>query len=139
MSQSLTLTRILYGSLGTFGAISWNDLPLCVTCELPWRSNQDRISCVPEGTYQLTAHSGTKFKDVWKLQDVPERDDVLLHWGNTVNDILGCILVGQSYAQFGALPGVANSVSTIQMLRKTIKLPTQLIITSRFPVLGKLA
>lgn len=42
-----------YFSSGTNGILSFNGKEICKTIELPWKENQRRISCVPEGTYRI--------------------------------------------------------------------------------------
>src|SRR5687768_683111 len=94
------------------------------TLEEPWRPNskgpggQRRNvklgileSCVPDGDYVLKPHTGTLFKNVYRLSnhdlgvyDLPNelpsqewgRASVLIHNGNTTDDIIGCLLIGQS-------------------------------------------
>lgn len=86
---------------------------LCYTLELPWKDNQRNISCIPKGTYGVVRHNGTKYKNVWRLLDVPNRSGILIHAGNTKADIQGCILVGlREYSQ-----GVLDSRLAIDKLR----------------------
>ena len=94
--MKLTLSRLPYTRFGTFGVLS-HDQPLCVTLEDNWHDNQVNVSCIPKGTYQCVPHSGTKFKDVWRVLNVPGRTAILIHAGNTEADTQGCILVGQGY------------------------------------------
>ena len=62
-------------------------------------------------------HEGPRFKDVWEVTGVPGREAILIHQGNTMRDTDGCILVGEQFTQFGELPGVNNSVATLNHLR----------------------
>lgn len=64
-------------------------------------------TAIPTGTYKVTMNVvSPKFKDrVWakpyggklpRFLDVPGFDGVLIHVGNTAQDSLGCILVGEN-------------------------------------------
>ena len=64
------------------------------TLERPWVFNERKISCIPSGTYLVKRHISPKFGQCFKIQDVKERSDILIHSGNVVNDTLGCVLVG---------------------------------------------
>jgi len=95
-------------SNGTFGVWTNDDKPLFVTLELPWEDNQKDISCVPAGTYHVVKVYSEHFKRyVYKLMNVPNRDNVEIHIGNTVKDILGCIVLGMNYSMTEY--GIVNS------------------------------
>jgi hypothetical protein len=67
----------------------------CFTLELPWKDNERRISCIPEGTYKAVKHRSPKFgNSVW-IQNVPNRSEILIHPANYVRQLLGCIAVGK--------------------------------------------
>lgn len=119
--MKLTLRRVAQSSAGTFGVLLQNKTPLCLTCEDPWNDNKTGISCVPAGNYKCVPHMGEKYKNVWRLEDVPGRSAILIHAGNTLEDTRGCILVGRSFAMFGNTPGVTNSKDALTYLQA--KLP----------------
>lgn len=74
------------------------------TLELPWQDNQPDLSCIPEGTYRtVLAFSNRYGKIMPRLLDVPDRDGILIHPGNTPHDTEGCILVGMSQKPDGTL------------------------------------
>jgi hypothetical protein len=67
----------------------------CFTLELPWKDNERRVSCIPEGTYKAVKHRSPKFgNSVW-IKDVPNRSEILIHPANYVRQLLGCIAVGK--------------------------------------------
>ncbi len=82
---------------------------MCKTLELPWLDNQSNISCIPEGKYTVVVRYSNKYKRHLHIIDVEGRGYILIHWGNYAAsknprsgspDIRGCVLVGQSYADF---------------------------------------
>jgi len=56
--------------------------------------NQDMR--IPEGTYNLSSHDGTRFQNVYKLynDDVPQSRAILIHAGNFPQNTEGCLLPG---------------------------------------------
>lgn len=122
------LTRCAGSDKGTFGVLSMNNEPLCVTCEDPWNNNQRMTSCIPIGVYKVKKFNGSRFKDVWELLDVPFRDAILIHGGNTINDTSGCILVGRSFSRIGDLPSVMQSQDALAELRTKLPDEFELVI-----------
>lgn len=124
--MKVVLHRVENTKDGVFGILSVDDVPQCVTLEEQWLNNQKQISCIPAGKYNCIKYSGTKYKDVWLVENVPNRSAILMHWGNTNDNTAGCILFGEYFADFGSKRGIANSVKTYDMLRK--KLPKSFTI-----------
>lgn len=101
------------------------------TLEEPWKANQRKISCIPTGRYFCQPHNSERFKNVWRLIDVSNRDAILIHAGNTTDDIEGCILVGLAHGEVYNKPAVLKSREAMDCLRSII-LPSEsfyLIIT----------
>src|SRR5262249_15637412 len=89
------------------------------TIERPWLANPNgagglpRESCVPEGLYNVLPHDSKQFGAVWALVnqwvgvyyqpgDIPAgqawgRSAILIHSGNLVTDVIGCIAVGRRH------------------------------------------
>lgn len=110
----------------------------CKTLELPDRDNQQQISCIPEGTYDVLPRYSEKYKNHLHVTDVPNRSLILIHWGNyagSINpmtghsDIKGCILVGKSFADIDGdgIKDITSSKSTFNTLMKIC--PDGLILT----------
>lgn len=112
--KSVTLGK-LYNDEGEFVAF---------TLEEPWQDNKRQVSCIPEGIYICKPHSGTKFKDVWEVTNVPNRKAILIHSGNTTLDIEGCILVGKRKGVLKGLAAVLESKLALDELRKAIGIET---------------
>ena len=78
----------------TEGVLSFGDQTL-FTLERPWLGNAEGISCIPEGEYPVALMFSPHFnREMPHLLGVPDRSDILIHWGNFVENTHGCILVG---------------------------------------------
>lgn len=146
--MNLELVRVAYLPDVTLGRLVAGVLEL-YTLEEPWRRNPAGPggmrrnaatgageSCVPDGDYKLTPHNGTHFQNVWRLSnhelgvfDFEEqnparatwgRATVLIHNGNTVRDIKGCILVGAAFGTLYGLPAVLDSLVSLNKLRELL-------------------
>lgn len=77
---------------GTNGELLHNNKRVCFTIELPWLANKQRVSCIPEGRYELTKRYSQRYKHHVLVNDVEGRTLILIH---TFNDALkeskGCI------------------------------------------------
>ncbi len=107
----------------------------CKTLELPWLGNQQRVSCIPVGTYRLVPRSSQKFGDHLHVQsteggEVPGRSFILIHRGNYHTQILGCILVGRAHADINrdGFLDVTASTDTMADLLKRVTQSTELEI-----------
>lgn len=83
--------------------------------ELPDKSNQRNVSCIPEGIYQAIKHQSPKHGDSLWIQNVPNRSEILIHKGNYYTDILGCILIGDDLADINrdGIMDVTNSRNSV--------------------------
>ena len=96
--MEVLLQRLTTSDNGTFGILIKQDKPLFVTLELPWKNNQSMISCIPVGRYRATKMMSKAFgKIVFVLHDIPGRDVIEMHIGNSIKDTHGCILLGMSF------------------------------------------
>ncbi len=111
------LIRTYYDS-HTAGILTLTDgnrvLFTCNTMELPNKNNERRVSCIPEGTYKVVPYSSAKYKSAYHIENVPDRDAILIHPANTVADLLGCIGVGL----FAKLGTISESRATLAKLKK---------------------
>ena len=117
---NLLLIRNTFSKKSTIGELFLNGERICDTLENPWQDNQRNISCIPEGVYpvrlRLPRESGTRDYLHLLVQEVPNRDWILFHRGNTAKDTSGCILVGLGTEQ----DVVHNSVLAMDLLIKEI-------------------
>jgi hypothetical protein len=77
---------------GTNGQIECNGKSICKTIELPWKDNQKRVSCIPEGKYLLRKRYSSKFKWHIEITGVLNRGAILFHpANNALKELNGCI------------------------------------------------
>ena len=86
------LLERMYFPEGTNGVLSFEGKEICKTIELPWRNNQKRISCIPEGKYKIRKRFSAKFKWHLALTNVKNRSLILFHpANNALKELNGCI------------------------------------------------
>ena len=86
------LLERMYFPEGTNGVLSFEGKEICKTIELPWRNNQKRISCIPEGKYKIRKRFSAKFKWHLELTNVKNRSLILFHpANNALKELNGCI------------------------------------------------
>ena len=69
-----------------------------VSLERGWKDNQKRISCVPDGIYNLKLEHSNKFKrELWELYVVPNRSECKFHAANYWRQLNGCIALGNKH------------------------------------------
>ena len=60
--------------------------------ELPWKDNHARVSCIPEGRYELVKRWSPKFNRHLQVMNVPQREYILIHPANdAMHELKGCI------------------------------------------------
>ena len=117
---NLLILRDTFSDESIIGELFLNGERFCDTLELPFRDNQRSVSCIPTGEYKvrlrLPRESATRDYIHLLVQDVPSRDYILFHRGNSAKDTRGCILVGQGSQQ----DVVHNSTLAMDLLVKEI-------------------
>ena len=85
------LTRTYFPD-GTNGKLECEGKFICNTIELPWKNNEKRVSCIPEGKYFIRKRYSQKFKWHLEVVDVENRSYVLFHpANNALKELNGCI------------------------------------------------
>ena len=122
----LTLVRLEDHKDGVFGELRDIDRVICRTVEKRWHNNQNQISCIPRGVYQVTKRVSEKYGHHWHILDVPKRDLILFHNANWSHQLKGCVGVGLGLS-YGTdnktginAKMVTQSVATMDMLRETL-------------------
>lgn len=116
MKIQIDLHRIREWRGCTYGVLTINGRPECMTLEEAWRENATSISCIPPGVYSLQFVQSPKFGEAIEVINVPGRTHILIHEGNTTNDTEGCILVGKSYGELNGMPAVLTSKAAVNDL-----------------------
>jgi Family of unknown function (DUF5675) len=89
--MQLELIRTYYPE-GTNGKILFNGRLMTYSIELPWKDNHARVSCIPEGKYELVKRWSPKFDRHLQLMNVPQRNYILIHPANdALQELKGCI------------------------------------------------
>jgi len=129
------IDRFAYLPFCTLGWLTCASLRLA-TIERPWLPNphgpggKPSLSCVPDGEYKLIPHTSQRFPNTYALISEPlgvyyqqrpagqawGRTAILIHVGNFVADVIGCIAVGLRH---GA-DCVTNSRDAMDQLRAAL-------------------
>ena len=117
---NLLIIRDTFTKQSTIGKLFINGEIFCDTLENPYINNERNISCIPEGQYKVRLRrpreSATRDYLHLLVQDVPNRNWILFHRGNTAKDTRGCILVGNGREQ----DAVNNSRLAMDLVIKEI-------------------
>lgn len=110
------------------------------TIERPWIANVDgpggvlRESCVPDGDYRLIPHESSRFPGTYALineqlgvwyQQRPAgqswgRTAILIHSGNWVRNVIGCIAIGMQHGRLGDQRAVIDSARAMREIRAAL-------------------
>lgn len=124
MNDKVYLNRTKEQKLQTLGELLYQGKVVAKTIELPWKSNKNRISCIPTGIYQVVRRKSAKYGDHFHVLNVPGRSYILIHHGNYYNDFLGCIGVGASHADING-DGFLDVTSSKAKMRELLRLLPQ--------------
>ena len=92
----LKVERFNFTDISTEGSLSIDGESFCWTLELPVRDGKPG-SAIPAGTYKVAAYPSPHFGRLMPLLlDVPDRNNIEIHWGNLPDETRGCILLGDS-------------------------------------------
>ena len=93
----IEIIRLEEDDQGTFGVLRINKQVFCCTLELSDRLNASSISSIPAQQYYCNSFLSPTFGRTFRVDNVPGRDYILFHPGNTVKNTEGCILLGRSF------------------------------------------
>lgn len=81
-----------YHPEGINGELLIDNVKVCNTIELPWKENQSRVSCIPEGKYKLTKRYSLRFGWHLLVNNVVNRSYILIHaFNDALKESKGCI------------------------------------------------
>ena len=87
----LLLSRTYFPD-GTNGKLECEGKLICNTIELPWKNNETKVSCIPEGKYFIKKRYSNKFKWHLEVLEVTNRNLILFHpANNALQELKGCI------------------------------------------------
>jgi len=115
------IKRLEKGDRGVFGILLLNSQVFCPTLERPWVYNERDISCIPEQIYFCRRVMSPKFGETFEVQNVQQRDNILFHVGNVIEDSLGCILLGSSFGMLGEDRGIIDSREAFKSFMKKLE------------------
>ena len=85
------LTRTYFPN-GTNGKLECEGKLISYTIELPWKRNETKVSCIPEGKYFIRKRYSLKFRWHMEIVDVSNRSLILFHpANNALTELNGCI------------------------------------------------
>lgn len=86
-------------------------------------------SAIPYGTYNIIVNHSPKFKrDLPRLLNVPHFDGILIHRGNTPENTLGCILVGENKVKGKVINSTPYEVKLVSIMKEALSKGEQISI-----------
>ena len=108
-------------TFGTLGVLKIQKQIFCATLEPPDRLNERSRSSIPAQQYVCRRYSSAKYPDTFQITNVPGRDNVLFHAGNSVDDTEGCVLLGQYHGKLASHQrAVLNSGQTFKSFMRML-------------------
>jgi Family of unknown function (DUF5675) len=87
----LILSRTYFPD-GTNGKLECEGKLICLTIELPYKNNETKVSCIPEGKYFIKKRYSKKFQWHLEVLGVKNRSFILFHpANNALQELKGCI------------------------------------------------
>ena len=126
---TILLQRFAYSPMGTFGRLIFpKDDYSCFTVERPWMGNRQNVSCIPEGRYVMRKRfspvvdraSGGEYPEGWQVTEVPNRTFIMIHPGNSMENVEGCIATGQDLGFIHNKWAVTSSRAAFREVMETL-------------------
>lgn len=116
-SGIIELELIREGDTGksTYGILSVDGTFRCYTLEDSGRGGHGKWASIPSGRYRVEWLPSHRLKkNTLRLKDIPGRDGILIHSGNTEKDCIGCILLGRVRVSKDAIGESKIAVSALE-------------------------
>jgi len=126
--NTFNLVREVTGDQGCFGVLTVGPRSF-QTGELPWRNNEADLSHIPIGTYQCDWLLSPHFnRNLYHIQNVPQRQDCLIHMGNWCgdtkkgfkSDVEGCVILGLEQGLMDGQEAVLQSVRALAQVESIL-------------------
>lgn len=133
--NKLLVERFAYTPWGTFGVLYMPEY-MCYTVERPWLGNRVRVSCIPEGEYELKECMYFRGGyETYEILDVPDRTLIKIHIANTEDDVMGCIGVGTELGWVKGKWGITNSRQAFAEFKARAKdfKPEKIVVSQYLP------
>lgn len=132
----ISLLRVEQTADATFGVLSMSGRIVCVSLELPWRSNMRGLSCIPCGCYRLIKRVFWSRKGnlgpTYEVAGVPDRTNILFHPANVPGELEGCIAPGTYVGPVMGQRGILKSRPAFFNLKKALKgVPEAVLLVSQ--------
>lgn len=98
------------------------------TIELPWTDNVPMISCIPEGDYKAVATTrASNGNYAIHIDPVPGRSEIMIHTGNYVRQLKGCISPGRRFVDLDkdGIIDVGTSQDVMDEMKKYLPINTK--------------
>ena len=102
--------------------------------ERGWLDNKSRISCIPEGTYDIRLEYSNRFEtDLYEIYGVVGRSECKFHAANFARQLNGCIALGKNRADIDGdgFKDVTSSKDTMKRFHKAMNGDKQAVLIVR--------
>lgn len=106
---------------GVFGILLIGGEVFCMTLEPPEFENKKNFACIPPGQYECVRILSPKFGTTYEILNIPDRNDVLFHPGNRVEDTIGCICLAEKLGKLRGDRAILNSGKTYTNFLNTMQ------------------
>jgi hypothetical protein len=96
--------RLLRFANSPFGCFGWllliddlGGMEVFAVAEDDWLDNQKGISAIPVGTYRCKRVMSPRHGPTFEVTQVPNRNAIMFHAGNTEESTEGCLLLGEGF------------------------------------------
>jgi hypothetical protein len=129
----IELIRVETSPSGTVGILLLDKQLFCVTLELPKKDNERAVSCIPTGQYICKRYDSEKYLcPCLAVHNVHGRENISMHYGNTLKDTKGCILIGTYTGYIESERAVHRSKDALNDLMNSVRDICHLTISERF-------
>ena len=108
-----------------------NPIFSALSLERGWRNNEQGVSCIPDGTYEVELEYSNRFnKELWEIKGVENRSECKFHSANYWFQLNGCIALGNRLADINndGYRDVLASKNTMKAFHNALKGHTKAIL-----------